>query len=142
MAILELLLLVIRAVQFLFAIIVLGLTGHGESTFHSTHCAQNSLTASSRLIWCHPIPRLLHDLRRSLDHDRRPLRRSNTQIHALTRPRFRHPRTRRPHNALLVRCLHRPRRLPPRLGEYGHRFYRRVLLWDYKSDLLDHRNIL
>ncbi len=30
MAILELLLLVIRAVQFLFAIIVLGLTGHGE----------------------------------------------------------------------------------------------------------------
>ncbi len=73
MAILELLLLVIRAIQFLFAIIILGLTGHGE--FIPTSLLELLLTRTSRLLWIHTLPGLFHDIRSRLDDLGRPLHR-------------------------------------------------------------------
>lgn len=133
---LEILVLGLRALQFLFAIIVLGLTGHGKSILYlsllprplDSHTPSSLLSSkrteltapNSGFLGPLPLSKFLPPLYRSLDPPDTPLRCLDTKVHGLIRERFRHLSPGCLDHALLVRRLHRLGR--PRSGFSQNRF--------------------
>jgi len=87
---LELILVVIRVVQFIFAIIVLGLTGHGKPSPQPQTREHQPLTLPSRQLWLLALAKQLHDLRLRLDPPRPPLPRPGPEILLERRARHGH----------------------------------------------------
>ena len=113
---LDIILMALRALQALFAIIVLGLTAHSTFTLSKSNFSLTpQLTITSRILHLYPFPGQLHALRRRLDPPHTHLPRPGSPLLLRLCPPHTHASSGCSDHALLVCRLHRPRRLdsPP-----------------------------
>ena len=108
---LDIIALGIHAIQALFAIIVIGLTGHSMPLFHSAN-HPHSLNPSSRQR-LQPLTKFLRDLCRRLDPPHPHFSRPRPQILPSSRARLRNRRPQCTHHAFLVRGFYRRRSSSP-----------------------------